>query len=85
MKVLHSPLALLCVLIAITLGSFALFEVGATPMIAGLAIVALAGLKVGFIMAGYMEIRWRHRPVGPALFAWLATSMAILVAGYTFA
>ncbi|MGD9472743.1 MAG: hypothetical protein AB7G24_07510 [Novosphingobium sp.] len=82
MKVLHSPFLILTVLLGITLASFALFETHATPALVGLGVVGLAALKIILIVTGYMEVRTRHVPVGPALTIWIAAATLIVGGGF---
>lgn len=82
MKVLHSPFLMLTVLLGITLASFTLFEMHATPVLVGLGVVGLAALKIILIVTGYMEVRPRHVPVGPALTIWIAAATLIVGGGF---
>lgn len=82
MKLLHSPFLMLAVLLGITLASFALFETHAAPLMVGLGVVAFAALKIVLIVTGYMEVRPRHLPVGPALAVWITVATLIVGGGF---
>lgn len=82
---LHNPFALMALLIVATLASFLFLEVDGSPTLIAAGVIAMAVLKVVLIMAGYMELRLPHRPMGPVLAIWLAIAAAILATGFALA
>ena len=84
MRLLHAPFAMLAVLFAVTLCSYAVFETHGAPLVVGVGVVGFASLKVAIIMRCFMEVRLRQTPVGPALAIWLIAASSILGAGLAF-
>jgi cytochrome c oxidase subunit IV len=70
------------ILVAATLASGFLALSGLSAKLAATAVILIAAVKIGLVIRHFMELKWVHKPFGPALSVWLIVSTSIVIGGY---
>jgi Prokaryotic Cytochrome C oxidase subunit IV len=77
-----SAVSVWAILVAATLASGFLATGGVSAKGAATAVILIAALKIGLVIRHFMELKWVHKPFGPALSIWLLVSATIVIGGY---
>jgi hypothetical protein len=77
-----SAVSVWAILVTATLASGFLATGGVSAKGAATAVILIAALKIGLVIRHFMELKWVHKPFGPALSIWLLVSATIVIGGY---